>query len=75
MENMLVAAASLDIGSCWVHSVVMLWGSTDGAALFKRLGIDIPEGYEPYAAAVFGYSAIPLPEAVPRKADMVTFVR
>ena len=75
MENMLVAAASLGIGSCWVHSVVMLWGSSDGAKLFKSLGIAIPEGYEPYAAAVFGYSAIPLPEAAPRKADMVTFVR
>ncbi len=28
-----------------------------------------------YAAAVFGYSALPLPEAAPRKSDVVNFVR
>lgn len=75
MENMLLAAASLGIGSCWVHSVVMLWGSPDGAALFKNLGIAIPPGYAPYAAAVFGYSALPLPEAAPRKPDTVTYLQ
>jgi nitroreductase len=75
MENMLLAAASLGIGSCWVHSVIMLWGNGEGEALFNSLGIDIPEGYAPYAAAVFGYSAIPLPAPAQRKPDMVTFLR
>ena len=75
MENMLLAAASLGIGSCWVHSVIMLSGNADSAPAFKNLGLGIPEGYEPYAAAVFGYSAIPLPDALPRKPDMVSFVR
>ena len=74
MENMLLAAASLGIGSCWVHSVVML-GGTDEGALFRSLGLGIPEGYVPHAAAVFGYSAMPLPEAEPRKSQRVTFVR
>jgi nitroreductase len=75
MENMLVAAASLGIGSCWVHSVVMLWGNGEGAAAFKSLGLGVPEDYMPYAAAVFGYSALPLPEAAPRKPDTVNVVR
>ncbi len=75
MENMLLAAASLGIGSCWVHSVVMLCGSDEGAAAFKSLGLGIPEGYVPHAAAVFGYSAIPLPEAEPRKTQRVNVVR
>lgn len=75
MENMLLAAASLGIGSCWVHSVVMLCGNTEGAAAFSSLGLGVPEGYVPYAAAVFGYSAVPLPEAAPRKPGMVSFVR
>lgn len=75
MENMLLAAASLGIGSCWVHSVVMLCGNEEGRAAFRSLGLGIPEGYEPYAAAVFGYSAMSVPEAGPRKSDVVTFVR
>ena len=74
MENMLLAAASLGIGSCWVHSVVMLCENAEGAVAFKSLGLGIPEGYAPYAAAVLGYSAVPLPEAAPRKADTVSIV-
>jgi len=75
MENMLIAAASLGIGSCWVHSVVMLCGDAEGRAAFNALGLGIPERYVPYAAAVLGYSAVPLPEAAPRKPDTVSFVR
>ncbi len=74
MENMLLAAASLGIGSCWVHSVVMLCENAEGAAAFKSLGLGIPEEYAPYAAAVLGYSAVPLPEAAPRKPDTVNIV-
>jgi nitroreductase len=74
MENMLLAAASLGVGSCWVHSVVMFYENSEGAA-FQSLVPGIPEGYVPYAAAVFGYSAVPLPEAAPRKSDVVNFVR
>ena len=75
MENMLLAATSLGISSCWVHSVVMLCGNAEGSAAFRSLGLGVPEGYVPYAAAVFGYSAVPLPEAAPRKPGKVSFVR
>jgi nitroreductase len=75
MENMLLAAASLGVSSCWVHSPIMLCGDPDGVAAFNALELGIPAGYVPYAAAVFGYSAMPLPEATPRKLDTVTFVR
>ncbi len=75
MENMLLVAASLGIGSCWVHSVVMLCGNDEGAAAFKSLGLGVSEGYLPHAAAVFGYSAMPLPEAEPRKSRRVNVVR
>ncbi|MEI7789019.1 MAG: nitroreductase family protein [Chlorobiaceae bacterium] len=75
MENMLLAAASLGIGSCWVHSPMMVYGSPEGTASLSSIGLDFPEGYIPYAAAVFGFSALPLPEATPRKPDTVTFLR
>jgi nitroreductase len=75
MANMLLAATSLGIGSCWVHSPMMVYGSADGAASLSKIGIDFPKGYEPYAAAVFGYSAQPLPKAGPRNSDTVTMIR
>lgn len=75
MENMLLAAASLGIGSCWVHSVMMLCESAEGLAEVNTLGISIPEGYLPFAAAVFGYSILPWPDAGPRKKGAISFVR
>ncbi|MEI6757588.1 MAG: nitroreductase [Chlorobium sp.] len=75
MENMLLAAASLGIGSCWVHSVVLLHDSNGEGDVFSNLGLEFPEGHIPYAAAVLGYSAMPWPEAGPRKSGTVSFVR
>ena len=74
MQNMLLAAASLDIGSCWTHSVMMFHATEKGNALFNELGIVFSENYKPYAAAVFGYSASPVPEPEPRKSGCVTLM-
>jgi nitroreductase len=75
MENMMIAAASLGIGSCWVHSVMWLFEKGGGHEAFASTGITIPDGYIPCAAAVFGYSAQPWPEAGPRKPGKVAIVR
>ena len=75
MENMLLAASSLGISSCWVHSPMIVYGTPEGPASLSSIGLNFPEGHVPYAAAVFGYSAQPLPEAAPRKPDTVTFLK
>jgi len=75
MENMLLAASSLGISSCWVHSPMIVYGTPEGPASLSTLGLNFPEGHVPDAAAVFGYSAQPLPEAAPRKPDTVTFLK
>ena len=75
MENMLLAASSLGVSSCWVHSPMMVYGTPEGPASLSSIGLNFPEGHVPYAAAVFGYSALPLPEAAPRKPDTVTFLK
>ena len=72
MENVMIAAAALGIGSCWTHAVMMFHATEKGRALFRELGIIFPDGYQPYAAAVFGWPAEPYPEAPPKKADCVT---
>ncbi|MEI6692455.1 MAG: nitroreductase family protein [Chlorobium sp.] len=75
MENMLLAATSLGIGSCWVHSPITVYASPEGPETLKSIGLDFPEGHVPYAAAVFGYSSLPVPEAAPRKQDTITYIR
>ena len=75
MGNMLLAAASLGIASCWQHAPIMVYGSHTGPASLRSIGLTFPTDYIPYAAAVFGYSAQPFPKAEPRKPDTVTFLK
>jgi len=74
MENMMIAATSLGIGSCWTNAVMMYYATDKGKAAFEELGVTFPEGYQPYAAAAFGYPAEPYPETPPKKANCVTFM-
>ncbi|MCX7795404.1 MAG: nitroreductase [bacterium] len=61
---MFLAAASLNIGSCWVHGITVMLNSEEGKELKKELGI--PEGYQIYSSGVFGYKAIE-PNCPPKK--------
>jgi nitroreductase len=49
-QNMMLAAYSLGIGSCWIGSAVPI---TNEPKLKAELGI--PEDHEVYAAVIFGY--------------------
>lgn len=73
MENMLLAAESLGLGSCWIFFVTMAFLSPQGAELQDAL--KIPAGYKPYFSAVFGYPDEAVPEAPPRKPGLVTVIR
>ncbi|WP_424359846.1 nitroreductase family protein [Methanocella sp. MCL-LM] len=73
MENMLIAAESVGLGSCWIYFVLMAFYSPQGAELRKEL--KIPEGYRPYDSAVFGYKKGPAPEAPERKPNLITYIR
>jgi nitroreductase len=68
LENMLIAAESLGVGSCWMGFVSFTF---DDNELMARLGV--PEGYEPQQAAVFGYPDGEKKEAPPRNPDVVTY--
>ncbi|WP_195268513.1 nitroreductase family protein [Eubacterium sp. 1001713B170207_170306_E7] len=71
MENMLLAAESLEIGSCWIYFVLLAFFSQEGVLLKKEL--KIPEGYKPSTAAVFGHKA-EAAEPAARKQDLVTWI-
>lgn len=73
MGNMMIAAASMDIGSNWVHAVVKdLFATEEGKALLHEW--DVPAHYVPYAAAVFGYQAAEPRQRSPRKEGTVKII-
>jgi len=72
-ENLLIAAESVGLGSCWVFFVLLAFTSLQGAQLKKEL--KIPEGYTPFSSAVFGYKKGEAPKAPERKSNLVTFLK
>ncbi|KDR95447.1 Nitroreductase [Peptoclostridium litorale DSM 5388] len=71
-ENMLIAARSLTIGSCWNGIAAFLFNSNSGMEYAKKL--EIPEGYKPYYAIAMGYTDS-TPEAPPRRGGTVNFIK
>ncbi len=69
-ENMLIAAASFGIMSGWTHMTVKdLFSDPKVKKQFK-----IPEGYDVYAAAFFGYPIGEVKDRGPRKEGTVTIL-
>ena len=72
MENMLIAAHSLGLGSCWIHRAKEVFETEEGKALMKKWGID--EKYKGIGNCILGYSDKPVPEAKPRREGRVIYV-
>lgn len=70
MGNMLNAAASLGLGSCWIHRAREVFDSRDGRALCRSWGI--PDSYVGIGNCVVGYSDGQAPEAKPRLDGRIT---
>jgi len=72
-ENMILAAESLGIGSCWVGLIAFLFkGKREQEYLAK---LQIPQGYEPYYAITLGYKKYPNPKPQLRRENTVNFVK
>ncbi|MBR2903720.1 MAG: nitroreductase [Clostridia bacterium] len=72
MGNLMLAATSLGLGSCWIHRAKETFELPEGKALLKKLGID--GDFEGIGNCVIGYADCPQPEAKPRKENWVYFV-
>jgi nitroreductase len=72
LGNMLNAAYSLGLGSCWVHRTRQMFESEEGKALLKTWGVD--GDYVGVGSCILGYPAGEHPEAAPRKDDFVVMV-
>lgn len=73
IQNMLLAAESLDIGTCWVGLVAFAFGGENGDALKAEL--QIAEDYKVYYAVTLGYKKIPDGNAPKRKENKVNYVK
>ena len=72
MGNLMNAAASLGIGSCWIHRAKEEFESEEGKALLKKWGIE--GDYEGIGHCVLGYQDGDVPKAKPRKENYVYYV-
>ena len=72
MGNLMNAAASLGIGSCWIHRAKEEFESEEGKGLLKKWGIE--GDYEGIGHCVLGYPDGDVPKAKPRKENYVYYV-
>lgn len=70
--NIMLAAQSLGIASCWIHIFTFIFNREEGIALKKELGI--PEGYVPVGSAALGYKDMEA-SAGPRKEGTVNIIK
>lgn len=73
-QNMMIAAQSLGVSSCYIISVSFLFGGAEGEYFYEKLGI--PAGYKVYNAILLGYNKNEQsPEAAPRKDGSINYIR
>lgn len=71
MDNLMLAAHSLGVASCWIHRAREEFDSPEGKALLKKWGVD--EQYIGVGHCILGYAAAEAPAPKPRKEDYVIY--
>lgn len=69
-ENMMLAAESLNIGSCWNGLIKYFFQQEDQISK-----LNIPEGYTPFYAVTFGYKQVTPTRALERKKNVVSYIK
>jgi nitroreductase len=72
MQNMLLAAHSLGVGSCWIRTVGIL--GTSKRIDYYASELKLPKGYAPFFGVTLGYGASETQEAPPRNEGVVTIL-
>lgn len=69
-QNMILAAESLDIGSCWNGLIKYFFKYKD-----EMSKLNIPEGYTPFYAVSFGYKQVSPTRPIERKKNVVNYIK
>ena len=72
LENMMLAAHALGLGSVWIHREREIFDSPEGKALLREWGL--PETLRGVGSIALGYAAAPAKEAAERKAGYIVKV-
>lgn len=72
MENLMLSANSLGVGSCWIHRAKETFETPEGKEILKKLGIT--GDYEGIGNCILGYSDEPTKTAPPRKDNYVYYL-
>ena len=72
LGNMMIAAQSLGLGSCWVHRALQMFDSPEGKALLKAWGL--PETMRGVGNCILGYP-VAEPAQKPRKDGRIVKVK
>lgn len=73
VENILLAAHSLDLGACYINQLTWFCDDKNVRKVLTNMGI--PENYVVCASAIVGYNSGKLPEAAPRKEGTVDIIK
>ena len=73
LGNLMNAAHSLGIGSCWIHRAKEEFETEEGKELLKEW--NIPDNYVGIGHCILGYIDGDLPEPKHRKEDYVTIIK
>ncbi|MBN2695596.1 nitroreductase [bacterium] len=71
LQNIFLSAHSLNIGSCWIHALTILFDFPEIKKILKELGL--PNGYKVCGSAALGYVGGNYPKAAARKENRITF--
>ena len=72
MGNLMLAAHSMGIGSCWIHRAKEEFETEEYKNFLKELGIE--GDYEGIGHCILGYADCELPQAPQRKENRIFFV-
>lgn len=73
LENMMIAAYSIGLGSCWIHREKQMFETEEGKQLKKEWGV--PDSCVGIGACILGYPACEHPAAAKRKDNFVIYVK
>lgn len=73
LGNMFNAAASIGLGTCWIHREKQMFESSQGRELLKKWGVN--GEYIGVGSCAIGYPDCPTPEAPTRKDGYVVYIR
>ena len=72
MGNLMLAAHSVGLGSCWINRAKELFDMPEGKELLKKWGLD--ETYRGVGHCILGYADGPAPAPKPRKEGYIVRV-